>query len=59
MRRKIQQSSLGKLIGAFRKEATAFGLRFQKIRVHGKIPTQQPIEFSHSGLARSTWKRRY
>jgi hypothetical protein len=41
--REVQQSSLGKLIGVLRKEATAFGMRFQKVRVHGNTPTQQHI----------------
>ena len=36
--RKVQQTSLGKLVCVLRKKATAFGMRFQKVRVHGKCP---------------------
>jgi hypothetical protein len=38
--RKVQQLSLGKLVGVLREEATTFGMRFQKIRIHGNTPTQ-------------------
>ena len=44
--RKVQQTSLGKLVGVLRKEATAFGMRFQKVRVHGKCPhSNNPFNF--------------
>jgi hypothetical protein len=44
--RKVQQTSLGKFVGVLRKEATAFGMRFQKIRVHGNTPLNNPINFA-------------
>jgi hypothetical protein len=44
VRRKVQQTSLGKLVGVLRKEATAFGMRFQKIRVHGNTPLNNPFK---------------
>ena len=44
--RKVQQTSLGKLVGVLRKEATAFGMRFQKVRIHRNTPLNSPFNFT-------------
>jgi hypothetical protein len=44
--RKVQQSPLGKRVGVLRKQATAFGMRFQKIRVHGNTPLNNTFNFA-------------
>jgi hypothetical protein len=46
--RKVQQSSLGKLVGVLREEATTFGMRFQKIRIHGNTPLNISFKVLHS-----------
>src|SRR5260370_41795134 len=43
--RQVQQSSLGKLVCVLSKAATALGMRFQEVRIHGNLPTQQSIQF--------------
>jgi hypothetical protein len=43
--REVQQSSLCKLIGVLRKETTALGVRFQKIRIHRNTPLNCPFNF--------------
>ena len=43
--RKVQQTSLGKPVGVLRKVTTAFGVRFQKIRIHGNTPLNSPFNF--------------
>ena len=43
--RQVQQSSLGKLVCVLSKAATALGMRFQEVGIHGNLPTQQSIQF--------------
>jgi hypothetical protein len=38
--RKVQQTSLGNLVGVLSKEATTLGMRFQEVRIHGITPLE-------------------
>ena len=49
--REVQQSSFSKLVCSLSKAATAVGMRFQEVRIHGNTPTQQTHSILHSPSA--------
>ena len=44
--RQVQQSSLGKLVCVLSKAATALGMRFQEVRIHGNTPLKYTFKFA-------------
>jgi hypothetical protein len=44
--RQVQQSSLGKLVCVLSKAATALGMRFQEVRIHGNTSLNNAFNFA-------------